>query len=152
MIDSQEAFIFQIMADDTGNSSLWVAQRVPDNHVGAVTNGLTVRVVDFSDSFNFLSSGAVCRGGSCALRTVATKYGWWKEGQPFDFTKIFAEGGIGAPSKGAQVYVSRRMWSAYCRFGGPALPSNISDLVMDAPYPATVPVPRRSVRLEDVMV
>ena len=33
------------MADDTGNSSIWVAQRVPDNHVGVVTNGLTVRQV-----------------------------------------------------------------------------------------------------------
>jgi dipeptidase len=35
------------MQDDTGNSSLWVAQRVPDDHVGSVTNGLSVREVGF---------------------------------------------------------------------------------------------------------
>jgi dipeptidase len=109
VIDPHEAFIFQIMPDDTGNSSLWVAQRVPDNHVGSVTNGLTVRNVDFADSINFLSSGAFCRG-SCSLRAVAKKHGLWKEGGPFDFTMIFAKGGVGEPSEGAQLYVSRRMW------------------------------------------
>ena len=60
VIDPREAFIFQIMPDPTGNASLWVAQRVPDDHVGSVTNGLTVRNVDFSDAVNFLSSGATC--------------------------------------------------------------------------------------------
>jgi dipeptidase len=45
------------------------------------------------------------------------------------------------------------MWSAYRRFGGPDLPSNLTgvDFIMDAPYPATVPVPKGSVRLADVM-
>ena len=150
VIDPLEAFIFQIMPDDTGNYSIWVAQRVPDNHVGAVTNGLTVREVDFSDSVNFLSSGASCPAGACGLRAVATRHGLWQAG-PFDFTKIFAAGGVGEPSKGPQVYVSRRMWSAYRLFGGPPLPTNATDFVMDAPYPATVPVPHSSVTLVDVM-
>jgi len=150
VIDPREAFIFQIMPDPTGNASLWVAQRVPDDHVGSVTNGLTVRNVDFSDAVNFMSSGATCKAGGCALRAVAKKYKLWTSG-PLDFTKTFAAGGIGEPSQGAQVYVSRRMWSAYRRFGGPELPSNISDFIMDAPYPATVPVKKGSVRLQDVM-
>ena len=42
---SQEAFLFQVMSDDTGNHSLWVAQRVPDDHVGTVMNAFTVREV-----------------------------------------------------------------------------------------------------------
>lgn len=125
-----------------------MAQRVPDDHVGTVTNGFTVREVDFTDSINFLSSGRSCP--ACGLRAVAKRHGLWHAG-PFDFTKIFAAGGIGEPSEGPQVYVSRRMWSAYRLFGGPPLPTNFSDFVMDAPYPATIPVPKRSVRLGDVM-
>jgi dipeptidase len=151
VIDPMEAFIFQIMPDDTGNSSLWVAQRVPDDHVGAVTNGLTVRVVDFQDSVNFLSSGTYCKGGSCGLRAVAKRHGLWAEGEPLDFARTFAKGGTNEPSEGAQLYVSRRMWTAYRRFGGPPLPTDITDFIMDAPYPATVPVPKGSVGLQDVM-
>ena len=41
----KEAFLFQVMSDDTGNHSLWVAQRVPDDHVGTVMNAFTVREV-----------------------------------------------------------------------------------------------------------
>jgi dipeptidase len=131
VIDPQEAFIFQIMPDDTGNSSLWVAQRVPDDHVGAVTNGLTVRVIDFSDKTNFMSSGGFCKGGTCALQATAKRHHLWKTGEPFDFAKLFGKGGVGEPSAGPQLYVSRRMWSAYRRFGGPDLPSNITDFIMD---------------------
>ena len=109
VIDPTEAFIFQIMPDDTGNSSVWVAQRVPDDHVGSVTNGLTVREIDFADPQNFLFSANI--------QEVALRHKLWQHGTAFDFTKIYAEGGIGEPSAGGQPYVSRRMWSAYRRFG-----------------------------------
>ena len=145
VIDSMEAFIFQIMSDDTGNSSVWVAQRVPDDHVGSVTNGLTVRIVDFADPKNFMFSSTI--------QEVALRHKLWERGTPFDFTKIYAEGGISEPSAGGQPYVSRRMWAAYRRFGTTADIGNgtYRDFIMDAPLPATVPVPRGSVRLQDVM-
>jgi hypothetical protein len=41
--------------------------------------------------------------------------------------------------------------SAYRRLGAPALPTDIKDFVKDAPYPATIEVPKGSIRLGDVM-
>ena len=114
------------------------AQRVPDDHVGVVTNGLSVREVDFADEHAFLSSAN--------LRPIAKAHGWWTEGQPFDFTKIF-----GAPGMGAQYYVGRRMWSAYKLLApNQAFPSHYSDFIDDAPYPATA-MTTKKVGLQDVM-
>jgi dipeptidase len=145
VIDPMEAFIFQIMRDPTGNSSVWVAQRVPDDHVGAVTNGLTVREIDFENDNLFLHSQNI--------RAVAVRHHLWREGTAFDFTKIFAEGGIGEPRAGPQYYVSRRMWVIYKRLAPEMDLGNgtISDYIMDSPLPATVPARRGSVRLQDVM-
>lgn len=136
--DKDEAFIFQIMPDDTATSALWVAQRVPDNHVGVVTNGLTVREVDFEDGSAFLSSSN--------LRPIAKAKGWWIEGTPFDFTRIF-----GAAGMGSQYGVGRRMWSAY-RLLAPnqEFPSHYNDFINDAPYPATA-MTTKKVGLQDVM-
>ena len=69
------------MADDTGGSAIWAAQRVPDDHVGVVTNGLTVREVDFADEHNFLTS--------TNMRSIAVKHKLWTPGQKFDFAGIF---------------------------------------------------------------
>lgn len=37
VIDTEEAWVFHILSDDTGTSAVWVAQRVPDNHVSVLS-------------------------------------------------------------------------------------------------------------------
>jgi dipeptidase len=142
VIDPHEAFIFQILPIDAGVGALWVAQRVPDDHVGAVMNGFSVRVVDFADEHAFMHSSN--------LRDVARRHGLWHEGTPFDFTRIFAKGGVGQQREGPQFYTGRRMWRAYALLAGASFPYNYTDYVMDAPYPATVAAPPGSISLANV--
>ena len=44
--DPQETWIFHITPDDTGTSAVWVAQRVPDNHISAVANIFVIQEID----------------------------------------------------------------------------------------------------------
>ena len=34
--DPNKAWVFHVCADDSGASAVWVAQRVPDNHISVV--------------------------------------------------------------------------------------------------------------------
>merc|ERR1719272_592524 len=81
--DPGEAFIFHILPDPTGQSAIWAAQRVPDDHVGVVANMFVIRNINFNDSYTFLFSDSV--------RSVARDRGWWSGGA-FDFTAIYSQG------------------------------------------------------------
>ena len=65
--------------------------------------------------------------------TTAQDAGWWTEGDPFDFTKVFADG------TGPQYGEGRRMWRIYSLLA-PETPFSptYDDYVLDAPYPTTV--------------
>ena len=54
--DPKEAWMFHITADDTHESAVWVAQRVPENHISAVANQFVIREVDVKDKKNFMAS------------------------------------------------------------------------------------------------
>ncbi len=62
--------MFHIVPDDTGASAVWVAQRVPDNHVAVVANQFVIReVIPGHPDFMYSDS----------LYDVAKKLGWWNE-------------------------------------------------------------------------
>ena len=135
VVDPDEAFIFHVLPDHTGSSAVWVAQRVPDTHVGVVANAFTVRAIDFADAHAFLYSSNMI--------DVAIATGRWAEGVPFDFTRIFA-----AAEPGHKFASGRRMWAAYRKLADPAaaarLPFEYAEYVSAAPYPATLPAGARA--------
>jgi dipeptidase len=87
VIDGTEGFIFQILPDDTGTSAIWVAQRVPDDSVGVVSNMFTIRDVNLTCPPS--GCGDATMLGSQNMYTIAEKQGWWKPADgALDFTKV----------------------------------------------------------------
>jgi dipeptidase len=85
VVDPNEAWVFHVLADDTGKSAVWAAQRVPEGHIAAVANQFVIRTVYLNDTTNFL--------GSTNILDVAERAGVWdanKNGIHVDFTQAFA--------------------------------------------------------------
>ncbi len=79
--DKNELWFFEITgegADRTGG--LWVAQRIPDDHVCVSANTPRISTVDFNDPDNFMYA----RG----LKEKTKKLGLWDGKSPFKFWKI----------------------------------------------------------------
>ena len=100
--DAREAWVFHILSDGTNTGAIWCARRVHDKHVAIVANMFTIRDVNLTDTRGdtFLFSESMTR--------VAKERGWWSDGEPFDFTKIYSYGEY--YSRG---YSARRMWRAF---------------------------------------
>lgn len=46
--------MFHVAADDSGASAVWVAKRVPDDHITAVANQFTIGEIDLNDKDNYM--------------------------------------------------------------------------------------------------
>lgn len=100
--DPSEAWVFHIIADPSGRSAIWAAQRVPDDHVAVVPNTFIIRSMDLKSDDFMLSSNAM---------QVAKELGWWNGNGDFDFSKAFSLGEYSNPH-----YSSRRQWRAFNLF------------------------------------
>ncbi|CAK4069974.1 unnamed protein product [Aphanomyces euteiches] len=99
--DTKEGWVFHILPDDTGASAIWVAQRVPDNHIAAIGNQFIIHHVNLTDSANFL--------GSANLYDIAKKHNFWDGESPFDFTAVYAHRRHGD----SYYYSTRRQWRIF---------------------------------------
>lgn len=100
--DPSQAWVFHIMADPSGRSAVWAAQRVPEDHVAVVPNTFIIRSMDLKSDNFMLSSNA---------KQVAKDQGWWDGNGDFDFSRAFSLGEYSNPH-----YSSRRQWRAFNLF------------------------------------
>ncbi len=99
VIDKTEAWVFHVLADDTGASAVWAAQRLEDDHVTAVANQFIIRDIEpNSDNFMYSSN----------LWEVAERQGFWKKSDgKLDFLKTYS------PMRAHSPYATRRVWRIF---------------------------------------
>lgn len=81
VVDSNEAWVFHVMPDDSGASAIWAAQRVPEGHAAVIANMFIIREVDLSDAEGPCKEFMMSR----TAQDVALRLGLWQPGSPFDF-------------------------------------------------------------------
>jgi len=83
--DPHEVWHFEIYGSGPGKpSALWVAQRIPDDHVGVSANIPRIGKVDFNDVKNFMYSSD--------LKERSQKLGYWDGKDPYIFWKVVSSG------------------------------------------------------------
>jgi dipeptidase len=105
--DKDEVWLFEICGPgplwtlESGKpGAIWAAVRIPDDSYAMGSNRSRIAAIDFDDEKNFMYSSNV--------KTFAEEMGWWKEGEPFVFHKIYNPVPYGSP-----YYQQRREWRAY---------------------------------------
>ncbi|MHC1732490.1 MAG: dipeptidase [Bacteroidales bacterium] len=93
--DPKEVWQLEIAGSGPGKpSALWVAQRIPDDHIGVAANIPRISDVNFKDTEHFMTS--------TDLRKKAKDLGYWDGKEPFKFYKVI---GTGKPYAIREFYV-----------------------------------------------
>jgi dipeptidase len=108
--DPNEAWLFHVNADDTHESAVWVAQRVPDDEIAAIANMFVISTIDLSKPDYFMASPNVY--------DAATRSGLWSpdSGEEFSYLKVYGVN-PGASADGC----TRRVWRVFT-LANPSLP------------------------------
>lgn len=100
--DKYEVWHLEIVGPGKGNlGAVWVAQRVPDNHISVNANASTIKEIDLKNKDYFMASANIY--------SVAEKYGWWdkKSGIAFKFNHVYA------PESRTSLASRRREWRVF---------------------------------------
>jgi len=99
--DKTEVWHFEIVGPGKGNKgAIWVAQRVPDGHIGVNANASTIKEIDLNNPDHFMASENIF--------DVATENGWWKKDEePFRFCYAYA------PHSRTSLASRRREWRVF---------------------------------------
>lgn len=98
--DTKEVWHFEIVGpgkDKVG--AVWVAQRVPDDHVAVNVNASTIKEIDLSNADYFMASENIF--------DVAKVNEWWNEEEPFQFCYVYA------PESRQAIGSRRREWRVF---------------------------------------
>lgn len=98
--DPNEVWHFEIVGpgkDKVG--AVWVAQRVPDDHISVNANASTIKEIDLENSDYFMASENIY--------SVAEANGYWKKGETFKFNYVYA------PHSRESVASRRREWRIF---------------------------------------
>jgi len=118
--DTKEVWHLEIVGPGKGNTgAVWVAQRVPDDHVAVNANASTIGEINLKDKDHFMASKNIY--------SVAEKLGLWskKSGKAFSFKYVYA------PSSRLSVAARRREWRILSLVA-PSL--NLSPTQQDYPF------------------
>jgi dipeptidase len=139
------------MPDDTGTSAIWVAQRVPDDHITAVANQFVIGEIDVADKENFLASTNIFE--------IAIKHKLWSPDTsdeiPFNFLRVY-----GTNRHHTAFACTRRVWRVFV-LAAPSLAPILSGYTdglgsfgygpnFTNPYPFSVK-PDRLLTAQDIM-
>ncbi|TFG98389.1 MAG: peptidase C69, partial [Calditrichales bacterium] len=96
--DTKEVWHLEIVGPGKGHTgSVWVAQRVPDDHISVNANASRIRHIDLDDDDYFMASDNIF--------TVAQDSGWWNpDDGPFEFCYAYS------PESRTSLAGRRREW------------------------------------------
>ena len=98
--DPKEVWHLEIVGPGKGKvGAVWVAQRVPDDHVAVNANASTIKEIDLNNKDFFMASDNVY--------SVAKENGWWNEGETFRFCYAYA------PHSRKSMAARRREWRVF---------------------------------------
>ncbi len=98
--DPKEVWHFEIVGPGKGNTgSVWVAQRVPDDHISVNANASTVKEINLKDKDYFMSSENIY--------DMALDSGWCKSKDDFRFCYAYA------PHSRTSLAARRREWRVF---------------------------------------
>jgi dipeptidase len=99
--DPKEVWHFEIVGPGKGKvGAIWVAQRVPDDHISVNANASTIKEIDLDNEDYFMASDNVY--------DVAKENGWWSE-EDGEFQWCYAY----APGSRKSVASRRREWRVF---------------------------------------
>ena len=131
--DTKEVWHFEIVGPGKGKvGAVWVAQRVPDDHISVNANASTIKEINLEDNANFMASENIY--------DIANENDWWKKGETFSFAYVYA------PHSRESVASRRREWRIF-DLVAPSLKLDPND----KDYPFSVK-PEKKVTLEDMVM
>ena len=98
--DKSEVWHLEIVGPGKGEvGAVWVAQRVPDNHISVNANASTIKEINIKNKDYFLASDNVFK--------LARENGWWNDNETFRFCYAYA------PESRTSLAARRREWRVF---------------------------------------